>query len=94
MKTLKQEEINGSSYRDLDQLCQSIAEFLENAYNRRRLHSALGYQSPVEHEEALMKSEAGNSTLLVGKGAGCLLPPRPLPPVKSNFPVPDFLVSL
>ena len=80
MKTLKEEEVNRRDYRDYDQLRRSIREFLENLYNRQRLHSALGYQSPVEFEENLMKSCGRDSTLLgVGKGVKCPLPPRPLP---------------
>ena len=53
MKTIKQEEVNGRSYRDLDHLRHSISQFIENVYNRQRLHSALGYHSPVEFEQML-----------------------------------------
>lgn len=80
MKTLKQEEVNGRSYRDIDHVRRCIAEFLENVYNRRRLHSALGYQTPVEFEESLVNLGGKASTLLgVGKGVNCPLPPHPLP---------------
>jgi transposase InsO family protein len=50
MKTLKQEEIYANDYRDLDHLVQSVEAFIENYYNRLRLHSALGYRSPEEFE--------------------------------------------
>jgi putative transposase len=94
MKTLKQEEVNGRSYRDLDHLRQSIAEFLEKVYNRRRLHSALGYQSPMEYEETLMKSGAEDTTLpSVGEGVCCPFPPHPHPPQLLNYSVPVFPVS-
>ena len=91
MKTLKQEEVDGRGYRDYDHLLRSIAEFLENVYNGRRLHSALGYQSPVEFEEAL--SSAGISTGLCG--GRVLLPPSPTPPTpaESNYSVPISSVS-
>ena len=94
MKTLKQEEVKGRVYRDLDHLRHSLAEFLENIYNRRRLHSALGYQSPLEYEASLMKS-APEDTIQgrVEKGGGRPLPPRPHPPQKLNYPVPAFSVS-
>jgi putative transposase len=52
MKTLKREEIYASQYRDLDHLRANLIEFIERYYNRLRLHSALGYQSPEEFEQA------------------------------------------
>ena len=53
IKTLKQEEINGSSYRNLRQARSAIGAFIETVYNRQRLHSALAYRSPDEYETAL-----------------------------------------
>jgi transposase InsO family protein len=50
MKTLKQEEVDGSAYRDLDHARRAMSEFLETVYNRKRLHSALGYKPPAEFE--------------------------------------------
>ena len=50
MKTLKKEEVDGRSYRDLAQARQAIEYFLAQVYNRQRLHSALGYRSPVDYE--------------------------------------------
>jgi transposase InsO family protein len=50
MKTLKQEEVNASSYRDLGHARSAIAAFVETVYNRQRLHSALAYLSPEEFE--------------------------------------------
>lgn len=53
MKTLKNEEVDGRDYRSLSQARQAIGAFIEDVYNRRRLHSALAYQSPVEFETSL-----------------------------------------
>jgi putative transposase len=50
MKTLKREEIYAQDYRDLDHLRSNIEAFIEQYYNRQRLHSALGYRSPEEFE--------------------------------------------
>jgi transposase InsO family protein len=50
MKTLKQEEVNGTAYRDLVHARAEIGTFIEEVYNRQRLHSALAYQSPEEYE--------------------------------------------
>jgi putative transposase len=58
MKTLKREEIYANRYENLEQLRTNIEEFIEQYYNRQRLHSALGYRSPEEFER---QSERGNS---------------------------------
>ena len=51
MKTLKQEQVNGADYRDLAHARAEIGAFIEQVYNRQRLHSALAYRSPDEYEE-------------------------------------------
>ena len=53
MKTLKREEIYANDYLDLEHLRTNIEAFIEQYYNRRRLHSALGYQPPEEFEQQL-----------------------------------------
>jgi transposase InsO family protein len=53
MKTLKYEEVLRNEYSDLAEARASIYEFLEKVYNRKRLHSALGYLPPVEFEAQL-----------------------------------------
>ena len=53
MKTLKYEEVLRNEYRDLAEARASIREFLEKVYNRKRLHSALGYVPPAEFEAQL-----------------------------------------
>ena len=50
MKTLKYEEVNLSDYENFIEVYDSIERFLEEVYNRKRLHSALGYRPPVEFE--------------------------------------------
>lgn len=50
VRTLKAEEIDGTDYADLEDLERHIAAFLNDYYNRRRLHSALGYRTPEEFE--------------------------------------------
>jgi len=50
MKTLKSEQVDASDYRDLDHARSDIGAFIEDVYNRHRLHSALDYLSPMEFE--------------------------------------------
>jgi transposase InsO family protein len=57
MKTLKYEEVHRQEYRDLAEARASIQHFLERVYNRKRLHSALGYRPPVEFERLLGRRE-------------------------------------
>ena len=51
MKTLKREEIYANRYEDLGHMRVNIEEFIEQYYNRQRLHSALGYRPPEEFEQ-------------------------------------------
>lgn len=53
MRTLKAEEIDASVYSTMEELEANLEEFIETYYNRQRLHSALGYQSPEEFEQSL-----------------------------------------
>jgi transposase InsO family protein len=53
IKTLKSEEVYLWEYADLSEARHRIGHFLEQVYNRQRLHSALGYRPPVEFELSL-----------------------------------------
>ena len=64
MKTLKAEEVYLKDYRDLEDARANLQRFLEDVYNAQRLHSALGYRSPVAFEAsvaATAQSVAGAS---------------------------------
>jgi len=50
MRTLKEEEVDGRDYRDIQAAQPFIATFIERIYNIQRLHSALGYLTPAEFE--------------------------------------------
>ena len=66
LKTLKQEEIHAGTYRDFEDLRQSVEEFIERYYNRCRLHSALGDCSPEDFEkEAQAEIETGSAAAMM-----------------------------
>src|SRR5436189_435657 len=64
MKTLKREEIYANDYVDLGHMRVNIEEFIEQYYNRQRLHSALGYRPPEEFEQQteLLGAEASSAS--------------------------------
>ncbi len=55
-KTLKSELVNHEKYATREEARQSIFEYIEVFYNRRRLHSALGYLSPEAFEAAIVRT--------------------------------------
>ncbi len=50
-RTLKEEEVYLQEYQTFEEAEASIGRFLEEVYNRKRLHSSLGYLPPCEFEE-------------------------------------------
>jgi putative transposase len=82
MRTLKEEEVYGRDYQDLEDARSRIGEFLEQAYNRQRLHSALRYLTPEEFEQ---ESEARGSDGADGSGGK---PKAGLPPLPQALEIP------
>ena len=52
MRTIKEEEVNLSEYNDFTDAYRQIGRFIEDVYMTKRIHSALGYLTPVEFEAA------------------------------------------
>ena len=50
MKTLKAEEAYLKEYKTFDEAYNNIKQFIEVVYNKKRLHSSIGYLPPVEFE--------------------------------------------
>ena len=58
MKTLKYEEVYLWDYQSLEDVKRRVPYFLQEVYNHKRLHSALGYVTPEEFERAELASVA------------------------------------
>jgi hypothetical protein len=56
----KAELIEGGVFEDLEQARSEIFSYIEAYYNRVRLHSSLGYKSPLEFEMKLKTKNGGN----------------------------------
>ena len=82
MRTLKEEEVHGANYRDLEDARSRIGEFLDQVYNRQRLHSALRYLTPEEFEQA---SQARGSDGSDGSGGK---PKAGFPPLPQALEIP------
>ena len=50
MRTIKEEEVNLTEYEDFHDCYQNIDRFLNDVYMNKRIHSSLGYLTPVEFE--------------------------------------------
>jgi transposase InsO family protein len=48
MRTIKEEEVALTEYRDFADARRQLGRFLDDVYNRKRIHSALGYLTPAE----------------------------------------------
>jgi putative transposase len=52
MRTIKEEEVALTEYRDFTDAYAQIRRFLDDVYQHKRIHSALGYLTPIEFEAA------------------------------------------
>ena len=50
MRTIKEEEVRLHDYADFHEAYRSIGRFLDDVYQHKRIHSALGYLTPAEFE--------------------------------------------
>ena len=90
MRTLKEEEVYCQRYRNLQEARESIGHFLEEVYNRRRLHSALQYRTPEQFEATAAAVETDGTDGNAGKPGFPAFPqPLKIPLGFSQFPQHD-----
>jgi transposase InsO family protein len=63
-KTLKYEEVNLCDYETYDDVIERLPFFLEEVYNRKRLHSSIGYVPPTEFEAAVSNMKPADRPVL------------------------------
>ena len=57
MRTIKEEEVDLSEYRNFSDALHQIGYFIQNVYITKRIHSSLGYLTPAEFESAWWRSQ-------------------------------------
>jgi putative transposase len=82
MRTLKEEEVYGTDYQNLEDARSRVGEFLEQTYNRQRLHSALRYLTPEEFEQTTIANGSDGTDGSGGK------PKAGLPPLPQALEIP------
>jgi transposase InsO family protein len=63
MRTIKEEEVQLTEYHDYADARRQLGRFLDRVYNRKRIHSALGYLTPVEFEHQWRVQGSGSHRL-------------------------------
>jgi transposase InsO family protein len=63
MRTIKEEEVDLSDYRDFHDAYQHLGRFLDDVYTHKRIHSALGYLTPAEFEAQWVEQRAAQAAV-------------------------------
>jgi putative transposase len=63
MRTIKEEEVELTEYRDYADARWQLGGFLDDVYNCKRIHSSLGYLTPLEFEQQWLRQQAAQPAL-------------------------------
>jgi putative transposase len=74
IRTIKEEWIELQDYEDYGDARRKIGAFIQDVYNRKRIHSALGYLTPAEYEAAYYQSEHEHQSALTAGEEAAIIP--------------------
>lgn len=60
IRTIKEEEVHLTEYRDFDDALAQLGHFIDDVYLTKRIHSSLGYLTPAEFEAQWQKEHAAS----------------------------------
>jgi transposase InsO family protein len=63
MRTIKEEEVDLSEYEDFSDALRGLGRFLDDVYNRKRIHSSLGYLTPSEFEQQWISTQRSQGSV-------------------------------
>ncbi len=63
MRTIKEEEVDLSEYEDYTDAVRQLGRFLDEVYMHKRIHSSLGYLTPVEFEQQWLTQQASQLSI-------------------------------
>jgi transposase InsO family protein len=63
MRTINEEEVELTEYRDYADARRQLGRFLDDVYNCKRIHSSLGYLTPTEFEQQWLKQQAAQTAV-------------------------------
>lgn len=64
MRTIKEEEVDLSDYENMADALSGLGRFLDEVYNRKRIHSSLGYLTPSEFEQQWMSMQRSQKSVV------------------------------
>ena len=71
IRTIKDEEVYLNEYQDFQDADRQIGKFIDDVYAKKRIHSSIGYLTPVEFEQQWI-NENQNGILSTKNGAICV----------------------